>query len=362
MIFSIPTSNLGSRVRLSSQWIRVIAGAVLTLSLLVWALRDMSSALVWSVLQTAQIGWLALSVLSLLASISVRARRWGTLLGTECHPGSFDVRQSAVFIGCAGNYLMPAHAGELMRGLILKKRGSVPLGLGLGSIFVERVLDVVVLMIFILGSFLSERGRVAGTQGLDGVQFAWIGVAFLVVCGGIFATILLSSHIVRLVEGLCHGVGLGRFTPTVVESVKALLNGLAVLRSPKRIGKALVETVLIIGLSVGTFWAAMLAFGITGPGLTGAILTQGITTLGMAVPSVPGYLGTFEAAIRFSLEMYGVTSDVIIAYALALHALIFISLIAAGGVLAIRMGLSWSDLTTASSPIPAQSTEQKAVA
>lgn len=346
----------------AAQGVRMLVGIALTVTLLAWALRGFSPASVWSAFQTAEIGWLGLSVLSLLASVSVRACRWGTLLKGQCNPGSFDLRQSAVFIGCAGNYLLPMHAGELVRGLVLQRRGGVSLGLGLGSIVVERILDVIVLLAFLVVSvFLGQVSRPASI-GLDGWRLGCAGIALVVVGGGIFVVVLRSERIAGLVENICIGLGLRRFSPHVVGGVRALIDGLGVLRSPRLAGTAFFETVLIVALSVIMFWSAMAAFGITAPGIPGAVMTQSVTTLGMAIPSAPGYIGTFEAAIRVSLELYQVPADSIIAYALAFHALVFVTLVAAGGVLALRMGLSWSDMATPSSTEPQQPAEHKAVA
>lgn len=345
-----------------SRWVRMLIGVALTMTLLVWALRGMSPASVWDGFRTADLGWLGLSVLSLLASGSVRARRWGTLLGAQCNPGSFDVRQSAVFIGCAGNCLLPAHAGELVRGAILQRRGGVSLGLALGSIFAERLLDVIVVLVLLLVPLFSGQVNQPDHGDLDALQLVSIAVALFVVCGGIFAAGSQSDRIASLVQKMCAGLGLGRFSPRIVDGVRALIAGLGALRSPRRAATALGETVLLWGLSGLMFWTGMLAFGITSPGFAGALFTQSVTALGMAIPSAPGYFGPFEAAIRFSLEMYRIPTDTIIAFSLTLHALIFVSLITVGGVLAMRMKLSWSEMATNSSPIPEQPTEHKAVA
>lgn len=343
---------MSSRIVNSSQWVRVIAGALLSCALLVWALRGMALASVWSALETADSGWLGISVLSLLASTSIRARRWGTLLDGVSNPTSFDIRQSAVFIGCAGNCLLPAHAGELVRGLVLQRRGGVSLGLSLGSIFVERTLDLIVLLIFLMVSFLPGLVGQPSHDGLAELRLGSIGLAIVIVCGGIFIVVSQSGKIVGFVEKICVGLGLSRFSVHIVGGLRALIAGLSVLRSPGRAATALVESVLIIGLSVITFWSAMLAFGITSPGFSGALFTQSVTILGMVIPSTPGYVGVFEAAVRFSLEVYDVPIDAIVAYSLALHALIFGSLIAAGVVLALRMGFSWTDMAGLSSAKP----------
>jgi len=50
-----------------------------------------------------------------------------------------------------------------------------------------------------------------------------------------------------------------------------------------------------------------------------ALTTQGISALGVAVPSSPGYIGVFEAAIVGALALFGISFSIAFAYALTLH-------------------------------------------
>ena len=56
----------------------MLCGLALTLALLAWALRGVSPAFVWSAMQSAHVAWLGLALISFLASLSLRARRWGS--------------------------------------------------------------------------------------------------------------------------------------------------------------------------------------------------------------------------------------------------------------------------------------------
>src|SRR5262249_17266237 len=131
-------------VRTGAKRVRVLFGLAVTLALLAWALRGVSPALVWSAMQSSHVAWLGLALISFLASIAVRARRWGTLLGVHRDPGPFRIRHRAVFIGFAGNCVLPAHAGEIARAVVLHRFARIPLGVALGSIVAERFLDVIV--------------------------------------------------------------------------------------------------------------------------------------------------------------------------------------------------------------------------
>jgi len=99
------------------------------------------------------------------------------------------------------------------------------------------------------------------------------------------------------------------------------------------------------GLLATTYWAGMHAFGITSPGVTGVLFVQSVAALGIAIPISPGYVGPFEAAVRFALGAYAIPTDTIVAYALTLHVLMVTSLITIGLGLTVRLGLSEADFT-----------------
>jgi glycosyltransferase 2 family protein len=58
-------------------------------------------------------------------------------------------------------------------------------------------------------------------------------------------------------------------------------------------------------------------------GLSGALLVFVATTIGGAIPALPGGLGTYEAAAVFSLKSFGYSFEEALALGFALHATLF---------------------------------------
>jgi hypothetical protein len=227
--------------------------------------------------------------------------------------------------------------------VVLHRFARIPLGAALGSIVAERFLDLIVVLLFLLTPLLTVEQL--GGVDLGALRLGWITAAALVLaCGALLVAIRSPASVAQFVGALARALCLGRFAPRIVISTHALLSGLDALRNPWRSSTAMAESVCMWGLVTFTYWAAMLAFDITSPGMTGALFVGAVATLGIAIPSSPGYFGPFEAGLRFALGVYDVPPDIIVAYALTLRLLIFVALTTIGLVMAVRLGLSWTDL------------------
>lgn len=330
------------------RWLYGLLGLVITIAFLAWALRGVSPRVVWQAVQQSQGEWVLLGLITFIGSFSLRARRWGTLLGGHHDPGPFKIRQSAVFIGFAGNAILPAHGGEVIRSLILHRFGGVPLAAALGSIFAERLLDAVVAFLLLLIALLSvvQTSHLGTVQpgNLTAFPVGWIALVLGIAWVIFFSAARWPEAIAEFVGKVSRVVGLGPHTPRIEAIVRGLLSGLAALSDPQRGITAVVESFGIWGMTGMTYWFLMLAFGITTPGPMGALFVQGVVALAIAIPSSPGYLGPFEAAIRFGLGLYAIPPEAIVAFAITLRMLMFSSLTAIGFFLATQLGLSWRDI------------------
>jgi uncharacterized membrane protein YbhN (UPF0104 family) len=303
---------------------RWIIGGVVTVALLAWTLRDVSWAEVGRAIARADPAWLVLGVLALLPSFALRARRWGTLLGPSGLKGSFRTRHAAVYLGFAGNCVLPAHAGELARASALHGAAGVPLGVALGSILTERLLDAAVVFLFLLvPCVMGGPAPAAWTLGVLGGALVVAGVALSVAA--------------RRADALARW--LGRAHPRVGRAAGSVLAGLRVLRHPRRCARAFAESVAVWACSGLFYWAVLQGMGIRAPGFVGALFVQSVAALGIALPSTPGYFGPYEAAVRVGLAPYAVAPDRVVACALTLHFLVFATVIAIGLGCAARLGV-----------------------
>jgi uncharacterized membrane protein YbhN (UPF0104 family) len=91
-----------------------------------------------------------------LASHVVRAFRWRMLLPSENADIGLWPLFSAVMIGYAWNTIVP-RSGEVIRPFILARRGDIDLSVSLTSVIVERILDVLTLIVGVLAVGVVSR-------------------------------------------------------------------------------------------------------------------------------------------------------------------------------------------------------------
>ncbi|HEY3524103.1 MAG TPA: lysylphosphatidylglycerol synthase domain-containing protein, partial [Candidatus Limnocylindrales bacterium] len=116
-----------------------------------------------------------------------------------------------------------------------------------------------------------------------------------------------------------------------------LRGGLAVASEPRTVGAAVVLTVAAWSMSVLAFAAAGQAIGVQLTIGEAAFLSAGVA-LATAIPSAPGYLGTFELAAKGLAETFGLPGDGAFALALLAHAGILFVTSAGGAIAVIRFG------------------------
>jgi uncharacterized protein (TIRG00374 family) len=327
----------------SRRGFRTLLGITFTVVLLAWALRGVSPGAVWDAVRDANWAWIGLGLVAFLASFAVRAWRWGTLLSSHGTASNFSIRHSAIYIGFAGNCVLPAHAGEIARAGAIHRFGGVPFGTAVGSIFCERLLDALAVFTFLLLPVAAGALQPETRERLEVLHLSWMGVALATVVLAFLAAARWPQHIAYLVGRTVRLVGLRTIEKRVVAIVRSVLDGLEALRQPARGAVAVLQSFAIWGLTGLTYWAVLLAYGITSPGFLGGLLVQSVAALGIALPSTPGYFGPYEAAIRLALDAYRIPSDAIVAYALTVHLLIYVSVTTIGFALAARLGLSWGD-------------------
>jgi glycosyltransferase 2 family protein len=338
-----------------SPWRRVLywllCGSV-TLVLLAWSLRDLSLPVLSQVLAGLDSGWLGLALGSYLLVFALRAWRWGLLLAANCWPGRFRDRFNAFFVGYAANSILPAAAGEVVRVVLLNRLAQVPVQSALGSVLGEKLMDVLVVFL-ILVALLAQQPQLSGSLPL-GLLGAMIGLS----CALFWLLARYPRPVVRGVGALMELLGLSRWRMGFESSLMGVLGGLKIFRQPGRFVITLGVSLLSWLINGVTYWAVLLALGIVAPGWIGSLITQSLAAFAIALPSSPGFVGPFEAAVRFGLNLYQVTGSEAIAAALILRLVMYVLTPILGLLWALRLGLSKADLLTASPQTPQGSQEQ----
>jgi glycosyltransferase 2 family protein len=317
-------------------WRRVLE-VLVSLLFLALALRGVSLAQLWSALRTADYLWLAPGIIITVILLVLKAWRWQLLFYPE-----YRLPFSSVFTALCAGYLasnvFPARLGEVVRMFLLAGEQPVSVARTLSTIVIERLLDLLTLFVMLVAllPFVSVQLPVDVMRGA-----AVVGVLAVV---GSAALVILSVYKAWLLR-LAHAV-LGRVRlldrPPVYAALEHLIDGFAALRG--RLGLFLVLLSLLGWAGVvGMAGSAALAMRLNAP-LTALVFAVVLTTLGMLVPSSPGYIGVFHYLVTVALLPFGVPKDTALGFALVWHGVNYLTLCASGVIALWVHGTSLSQI------------------
>jgi uncharacterized protein (TIRG00374 family) len=322
----------------------LIIGIAISLVGLWYAFTGVDLAAMASSMAHVNTAWLAASVGCSLLSLVVRAIRWRFLLA-GVKPVPLGSLVSATFIGIMANNLLPARLGEVVRAWVLGRREAASVAAVLGTVFVERLLDVLT-AVGILGLCLAVSpdlatgaGSLLRRSGLMVLGFAAVGGT------GLVCAIWFRWRLLRATEQWGARVG-HTWVLRGVELCHRFLEGLCGLRSGAGTAAVAILSVLVWAVAIAAF--ALLAEGLDlGLTLVQTSLVFVIVLFGVAIPSAPGFVGTFHGFCVAGLALVAGTEPTLAAtYATLLHASQWLSINLVGiGFLLTDRSLTWAGLT-----------------
>jgi glycosyltransferase 2 family protein len=248
----------------------------------------------------------------------LRGWRWHTIL-RRAHVDHARVDAYALtVVGYMGNNVLPARGGELLRVLLLGERTTARRREILGTIIAERFLDL--LTIVTLFAALTV-GDVAGKP---------LGVAPLVLVASVSVA---GASVLALLKAVRRRGRLERFA----KLIRPFAHATRVLVGWSGVVLAAV-TVAIWLLEASTFWLVgdALHLGMTP---VEALFLVVLTSFVAIIPSAPGYIGTFEAAVVFGLNALGIEGGQALAFALLIRFLLYVPITLVGlGLMLVRYG------------------------
>jgi len=129
------------------RFLQVGLAAVITALMLLYALWGVDFPRLGRLLAGADYTLLLPFEAALVLFFVFTGLRWNLILRSQ---GRYSLRQSgpAMMIGFAGNNVLPAHLGELVRAVVFARQSSVPAAAVFMTLVVERILDVLAILLF----------------------------------------------------------------------------------------------------------------------------------------------------------------------------------------------------------------------
>jgi len=329
-------------------WGKAIVGIIITGLLLWWALADVTLSEVWSNIRLGNMWLLLASVFVATFGFLIRAIRWHVLLTPVKADTTLRSRFAAVSIGFMANNVLPARVGEFARAYAFSRLEPVPASAAFGTLVVERFMDGVVLLLFLvlpvlLPGFPTEGALSTGTGGLL-LRAGAIAVAAVLLALVVMA--VWPRTFVRVVESVVRILPAALARP-IVDGLEAFLGSVAIMRDPKLLSLGLAWSLFFWSWHGISFWLGMLAFGID-TGFASAIFTEAVVGFGVALPSAPGFFGTFHFAANVALsDVYGIPEPQSLAFAFGYHFAGWIPITVIGLWYAWKLGISLGDVGAA---------------
>jgi hypothetical protein len=239
----------------------------------------------------------------------------------------------AMVIGFAGNNVLPAHLGEVIRIVIFSHRFKVPYSSVTTTLLVERVFDLVAIL-----ALYAAGMAIIGTPPASLEIGAWLITLLMV---GFFLTIAIILYRPSLV--LNTGRWIGRRLP---EHIAIRLEGVldnvieafSSLKSPSLVTLMLAWSLLKWGMMAGIIWLSLQAYGTTvSPAITAVLMA--VLALAAAVPNAPGYIGAMQAAYVFTLRPFGISEEIAFAASVLFLVVQWLPVTLAGAAYFISGGL-----------------------
>ena len=253
------------------------------------------------------------AVLLTLVFLLVRAVAWRILLNGKATVGQTFL---AINEGYLLNNLLPLRAGEIGRAVFLGQTAGVNPFQVLSTVVIERAFDLAMAA----GLMLATLPLALGLEQTQGI----VVVVLLVVLAALTIMFLMARHQEWVSRQIARLGGRFRFVERfIVPQVKALLEGLSALNNPLLFFGSFGLIAFSWLVAVTQYYIMLLPFAPDAPFWWG-VFTDAALALGIAVPSAPGSLGVFEAAIVGALAVLGVSRSQALAYAITLHLLQFV--------------------------------------
>lgn len=315
--------------------------------------------------------WVGLSMLLVVVSFLIRAYRWRLIL-SGTNPVRFAEAYHPMMIGFAINCILPGRVGEIARPIILRRKTGVPFTTGLATLAVERAFDILLLM-GLLAAVIAVVDIDPGLEipfgryRLNREMLLTIARGMLnlgiVLVAGIFMVgfdrsralinrvIVAGPSVLFFVSAAVKDAVGRRICIPLTRLVDNLGAGFSLVRG---LGPMLFCTLL----SMAVWTTAALSYyamsrGCPGIGLTFWEITamMVIICFFIALPSVPGFWGLWEAGGMFALYILGVDAKAAAGFTLANHALQILPVVGLGIASAVATGVNVLQISRQAPPL-----------
>ncbi|MBU0473156.1 MAG: flippase-like domain-containing protein [Bacteroidetes bacterium] len=284
------------------------------------AFKDVDFQTVIKILSQLSISWFALFIFVFFLSHFLRAVRWKIMLNSTKPNTSVLNLFGATMIGYGLNSIIP-RLGELYRGFFAGKWENISRSVVLGTIIVERVIDILALGISVLISVLIYEGDLYS-------EVTWLKSTVIFGFGAIIFVILILFFLVKFKEKFYSLIIkiVSKFSKKIAAKIayvfEMVIDGFSTIKSVSNFIWVIFYSILIMlnyGLSAELGFYVLNLQNNFEVNYTMSWILMTISAFGIIIPT-PGGTGTYHfIGISVLVSLFAFTEEAASAYVLLTH-------------------------------------------
>jgi len=322
---------------------KIIIGFAISAACIVFALYRIDVDKLISSLREANTLNLSVAVLFILLTQVIRSLRWKVLLRSIKVTRMINLL-SATSIGAMADMILPARIGDLLRAGIIGKKEKLSKVSSLATIVIERVFDVLTILLILLLVVLFYELPIPKAGAMSAITTAGViaaGLCLIVIS----ALLILKTKVLTIIHIFD---GLFIFFPEKLrvrlsEALSSFALGLQSVQLSWHLAIILLYSILLwTAFAVSNFFVLRALHFNYHPATAYFILL--FQVLGVTLPSSPGFIGTYHAAVVTGLSAFSISLEDALSAAILMHAAFFFPFIACGLLFLWKENMSLSDM------------------
>ena len=318
---------------------KLLAGILISALFIFLALRKVDISRMWYVIKSADILPLFLVVILTYFQYVIRAWRWGILLEPVKETG-FCKRLSSTIIGFAANFILPARLGEFIRAAHMGYSEDISGSSVFGTIVVERLFDgftlLLILFVSLFGiSFLGEWASLSNRLRGTGVLLLLFYILLIILLSGIKYR---EKPFLNLLNRILFFLP-GHFRSKIIHMIREFSLGLVLMKSPYKWLLTIFYSLFLWFTSLCQIQLVEQSIGLSLPFIA-TFLVLTLASLGVMIPSAPGFIGTFHLSVQYGFIFYGIGREEALSAAILWHAVMFITTVLLGFIAFLSSNVS----------------------
>lgn len=257
---------------------------------------------------------------------ALRIERWRVMLIKENPDLRWRHCAGPVIASIAANNVLPFRAGDLLRAFGFNKRIGITASTSLASMYVERLLDLLMVISFMAGGLEYF--------GLNASAFVGYGAGALACVSALIVVLLLYPSLFRPLAGWFEKY-LMKINVSLAESIsKQLAKIFSALdhMSGRHIVTKLIFLSFLAWVSEALVFFLVAMSVPTLTNISASLLAFSVGTLATVIPSTPGYVGTFDYFVAETMLKLGNTQVSSATFAFVVHIVIWLPISIVGGL------------------------------